>query len=126
MKNLTCCIASWVLVVIAICSPAWPQTVKLPEGMERYVPTRLEWLALKLNATLRVDLSSDRKYAMNFLGDSAGNTIIIAVGYLPTVNREVMNMSIDMAKKRITMEAESHGWSSWLKIKEEVEILKEK
>ena len=62
MKSLTCCIAGLVLVIIAICPLAWPQTVKHREGMQPYVPTRLEWLALELNATIRVRLSLDSKY----------------------------------------------------------------
>jgi len=126
MKKLPCCIGGLVLVVIAICSPAWPQTGKPHEGMEPYVPTRIEWLELELSATLRVDLSLDSEYAMDFVGDSARDTIEIVVKYLPTVNREIMNRSIDTAKKIIFRKAESHGWSSWLKVKESVEMIKRK
>ena len=123
MKKLPCCIAGLVLVLIAICSLAWPQIRKPYEGMEPYVPTRLEWLVLEFNATSRVDLSLDSGYSMDFQDDSARDTIVIYVRYLPTVNREIMNRSIETAKKGISLFAEAHGWSSWLKIKENVGMI---
>lgn len=123
MKKSPCCIAGLVLVIIAICSSAWPQSSKPSEGMQPYVPTRLEWFALELNATLRVDLASGDRYSMDFIDDSSRDTIIIWVRYYPTVNRQIMNMSIDGAKKIISKHAEVNGWSSWLKIKENVEMI---
>jgi hypothetical protein len=94
--------------------------------MQPYVPTRLEWLALELNATSRVDLSLDSKYGMSFIDHDSEDTILIFVRYLPTVDREIMNKSIDNAKKSISKMAESRGWSSWLKVKESVEMIKPK
>lgn len=126
MKKLQCYIGGLVFVIIVISRPAWPQTAKPSEGGQPYVPTRMEWLALDLNATLRVDLSIESGYSMDFLGDSARDTIEIWVRYLPTVNREMMNRSIDTAKKIISKTAESNGWSSWLKVKESVEMIKPK
>ena len=125
MKKLACCIA--VSVIIAICTPAWPQNAKPTEGGQPYVLTRLEWLALDLNATLRVDsMFSDSKFSMSFLGDSAKDTLIIVVRYWPTVDREMMNREIEFAKKVTSKTAEVNGWSSWLKIKEQVEMIKPK
>ena len=124
MKNLTCCIAGLVLVTIVICSPAWPQTAKLSEGMQPYVPTRFEWFELQLNASLRVNLYPDGGYVMQFIGNSTKDPIIIVVKYLPTVNREMMDMSLYGAKKIISNVVEVNGWSSWLKIKEQVEMIK--
>jgi len=115
-----------VLVIIAICSPAWPQTRKVPEGFQPYVPTRLEWLEVELNASYRVDISSDNYFGMSFLADHAGDAIVIIVRYSPKVNREYMNRSIDLAKQMISKTAETNGWSSWLKVKEDVEMMKPK
>jgi hypothetical protein len=47
---------------------------------------------------------------------------MIYVKYLPSVNREVMNMAIDTARKVIAIETKSRGWSSWLKVTERVEM----
>lgn len=126
MKKLSCCVAGLVFVIIAICPLAWPQTVKPYEGMQPFVPTRLEWVALEFNATSRVDLSPDSGYLMYFRDDSARDTIVIYIRYLPRVNREIMNRSIEAAKKGISSLAEARGWSSWLKIREDVEMIKPK
>ena len=123
MKGLASNIVGLVLAMSIISPFALAQTRKPPyEGMQPYVPTRLEWLALELNATLRVELSIDTGYSMAFLGNSSADTIVIFVRYSPTVNREIMNKSIEQAKKTISMTAESNGWSSWLKVKEDVEM----
>ena len=42
-------------------------------------------------------------------------TVLIYVTYLPTVNREVMNMNIDAVKEVINIKAKGYGWQSWVK-----------
>jgi hypothetical protein len=69
-----------------------------------------------------VDLSDSTGYSLDFVPLSATDTLVIYVRYLPSVNREVMNTSIETARKIISMHAKSHGWSSWLKVSEDVEI----
>jgi len=61
---------------------------------------------------------------MNFIGSSNQNTSVIWVGYWPTVDRQEMNRTTEPAKKYVGVIAEIHGWSDWLKIKEEIQMLK--
>ena len=49
------------------------------------------------------------------------DTLLIYVRYLPTVNRQVMNMNIDTARKVISIKAKAHGWTKWLRIKEDIQ-----
>ena len=51
------------------------------------------------------------------------NTILIYVQYLPTVHREFMNSDLEEARKFIATYAKAKGWSSWLKVKENVKML---
>jgi hypothetical protein len=95
----------------------------LHEGLQPYVPSRLEWLALEMNSTMRVDLSESNGFAMDFV-ESEEDTILIYVTYLPGVRREVMNRSVETAKKIIRRESDVRGWSSWLKVQERV-VMKE-
>jgi hypothetical protein len=92
------------------------------EGDKPYTPTRLEWLAVDLNGRLRVDLSEETGYLMQFVPMKGTDTILIYVTYLPSVGRQAMIMSIDSARKVISIEAKARGWSSWLKVDEHVEM----
>ena len=60
---------------------------------------------------------------MDFV-ESEEDTILIYVTYLPGVRREVMNRSVETAKKIIRRESDVRGWSSWLKVQERV-VMKE-
>lgn len=91
-------------------------------GNQPYAPTRLEWLAVELNAELRVDLSEENGFALAFVPIGKEDTIVIYVRHLPSVNRKIMNMSIDTARKVIAVKAKYYGWSSWLKVREDVEM----
>jgi hypothetical protein len=95
------------------------------EGLKPYTPTRLEWLALDYNARLRVEFSESSGFSMAFV-ETKGDTILIYVRYVPSVNREAMNMAINGAREVISMDAKSRGWSSWLKMKEEVKMVETK
>jgi len=71
---------------------------------------------------MRVDLTMDSGYMLDFIPIENEDTIIIRVIYIPSVNREVMNMSVDTARRVISEESNSRGWSSWLKVKEQIEM----
>jgi hypothetical protein len=112
----------FLLLLAVLCGSAHPEGRPALEGNRPYTPTRLEWIAVELNAELRVDLSESTGYSMQFVPIGNADTIVIWVLYLPSVNREVMNMAIDSAKKIMATRTKSHGWSSWLKVTERVEM----
>jgi hypothetical protein len=60
----------------------------IPEGMKPYTPTRLEWLAVELNATNRTDLNDLEGYTLSFIALEKENTILIYVGYTQQTNRQ--------------------------------------
>ena len=109
-------VLSWTLIVEASDVP------KRLFGNQPYAPTRLEWLEVELNAGLRVNLSEESGFSMDFVPIGNEDTILIYVRYLPSVNRTIMNMSIDAARKVIAIKTKSYGWSGWLKVKENVEM----
>lgn len=121
------CVAFGIFLVLACSSFVWAQqkSVKL-EGAKPYTPSRLEWLAVELNAGSRVPLSVENGYSMDFVPLENENTILIFVKYLPSVNREIMNMDINTSREIIAMESKARGWSSWLRVKERVEMAKTK
>jgi hypothetical protein len=92
------------------------------QGDKPYTPTRLEWLAADMNARMRVDLTPESGFSMEFIPVAGTDTITIYVVYLPSVVRQVMNTYIDAARRVISIETRSRGWDSWLKVKEQVEL----
>ena len=92
-----------------------------PPGLQPYVPTRIEWLSLDLNSHLRQDATVDSPFTLNIL-NTDHETILIFVRYSPNVNREILNMAIDTARKVINITAKSYGWDKWVKVKERVEL----
>lgn len=96
------------------------QTPNRP-GLTSYTPTKIEWLALALNAQLREHLSSERPYSLEIVA-ADHETLTILVRYHPAVNRELMNRSITTAREVIMRTAKSYGWDTWVKIQERVEL----
>jgi hypothetical protein len=91
------------------------------QGWKPYTPSRLEWLAVELNAGLRTDATEANPYSLSLVPLENEDTILIYVLYHPTVNREVMNIAVDTARKAISTTAKTHGWT-WLKVRERIEL----
>jgi hypothetical protein len=90
------------------------------EGFKPYTPSRLEWLAVELNAYARTHLSSETGFSITFLPLLDADTIMIYVLHLPNAGRAALNVAIDNARNEISRTAERHGWESWVKIKERI------
>ena len=112
-----------ILVIITFLTVTWAQDRSSDlEGAKPYTPSRLEWLAVELNASLRVSMSVNNGYLMSFAPIKKEDVILIYVRHLPNVNREVMNISINSAREVISIKAKQYGWNSWLKVREDVQM----
>ncbi|MBU6482082.1 MAG: hypothetical protein KGS09_16220 [Nitrospirae bacterium] len=90
-------------------------------GLTPYTPTKIEWLALTMRASLRQNASTDSPYSLDIIPVDH-ETLLIVVRYHPTVNREMMNRTIVTAREVIMSTATSYGWDKWVKIRERVEM----
>jgi hypothetical protein len=96
------------------------QTQNQP-GITPHTPTKIEWLAVVANSQLRQDSSADTLFSLSVVqGDH--DTLLIVVRYHPTVNREMMDRTIDTAREVIMITAQNYGWDKWVKIRERVEM----
>lgn len=95
------------------------------EGLEPYIPLRLEWLAMELNSMHRTDtlINGLTGYSIVFIPLIKENAILILVQHTRKTNRQVMNIAIDAARKITEINAKSKGWNSWLKVREEIILL---
>lgn len=88
----------------------------ISEGSLPYTPTRLEWLALDLNAG--IPISPIRYYTT-----TKANTIAVNVFYDSTITLKERQELMNYAKKSIRNEANVRGWT-WLKLEEHYQELK--
>src|SRR5665213_2555399 len=102
---------SFPLVLLILCAVTFAQQKPIPEGAKPYTPTRAEWLALELEAQLRVSISHS-DYSMDFVSPAGTDTVVILVAYMPDVDRVVMNKAIDVARNVIDLKSKGRGWSS--------------
>ena len=111
-----------VSVSLMVFANAQPQ--RLSPGSRPFTPTRIDWLTTRLQASLRDDSLQTGGFYLN-ITSSEPETIVIRVDYLPTVNREAMNISIDSTRQVIAVVAKVYGWEKWVKVREDVQLLKE-
>lgn len=93
----------------------------LAEGLQPYAPTRIEWLALELNAMARDELATDHPWSTAFARAADPNTITVWVRYQPWADRELINKAVDNAKRLARGYADGHGWS-WVRVAEDVKM----
>ncbi len=87
------------------------QPSRTKPGLEPYTPTRVEWLALVVNSQVRQDITQENPFTLAVV-NSDHETLLIYVRYQSTVDRRIMNMSIDTARKVIAITAKGYGWGS--------------
>jgi hypothetical protein len=110
-----------IFALLLAMAPAGAQIKEAHPGAQPDTPTRIDWLTTTLQAALRQDLTVENGFSLD-IAEPDSETVLIYVRYLPNVDRTIMNMTIDTARKVIQTTAQSYGWDGWVKIKEDVEM----
>lgn len=97
------------------------QSRTLMEGSQPYTPTRLEWLELQLNSVFRIPVT-ESLYGLDFAAIPSEDVIEIHILFDPSVDRRIINLEMEQAKRLVATLSRSRGWDSWLKVKELVEM----
>jgi hypothetical protein len=109
-------------LTLSIAATAHAQQAAHP-GLQPFIPTRIDWLVTDLQSSLRTESIGQDGFLLQ-ITEADSETILIYVRYLPTVNREAMNIAIEGARHVININARSRGWLGWLKVKEDVQMIK--
>jgi len=91
-------------------------------GMKLYSPTRLEWLALQLEAGYRL---KEGDVNLDFI-PSPPDAIVVFVRYHGTTAASNVDSVAEMGAKFVKLEAANYGWSNWVKIKFDRQAIPEK
>jgi len=86
-------------------------------GLAPYIPTRIQWLAVELNAGYRAEELEVSGFMLNFIPILEEDAIVILVQYTARASRSDINERIDAAKEVIRILTESRGWDSWITVK---------
>jgi hypothetical protein len=96
--------------------------------VERYTPTRLEWLVLNIETKVPMLLSQLRRLKdfetvddiRVFFRVKEPDTVVVVTRFVKDVPKDVVQL-LDEEIKRETLEiAKYYGWDSWVKIEGEV------
>lgn len=81
-------------------------------GDEQYVPTRLEWLAVKLNSLFQYE-NPNEGLLLFYNAGTDGKSIDITVIYTPKTNKELMDNEINNAEHIVSIFKNAQGWQ-WI------------
>jgi hypothetical protein len=87
--------------------------------MVPYTPTRLEWLALDLESRYKSQFEGGDKISSFDFTAIAPDTILISVVYTNDAPAAFVDKIIDEGKHFVEMDAQSYGWSKWVRIRVE-------
>ena len=85
-------------------------------GLERYTPTRLDWLLVLLNARFQIE----HPFRLYFKTGNDGKSICVVVSHSANVDKSLVNEWIHRAKDVVLEVAASYGWDSWLEVKVDI------
>lgn len=111
------CAAMFAVVISAVGEQAGP------EGGEPYSPTRIEWLALELQAFYGDNSYRDDPYVVHF-HHHGHDTIEVQLRYNGRRDGGV-ERELQTAKEMVGFLAKQHGWQDWVKVTEDVKNARE-
>ncbi len=92
-------------------------------GLEKYTPTRLDWLTVMLNAQFSYDNARSDRFTLSYLPGEDGKSLSVIVRHFADADKERMDEKIDLAKKAVSAVSEMYDWDTWLEVKVDVEEL---
>ena len=98
------------------------------EGDKPFTPTRMQWLAVELNAKFRyagtLDGHSFYVSYYAFPSDDTNCTILISLQHSRGASRQFINKYMADRRKDVENKVAIYGWSEWVKIREEIKLIK--
>jgi hypothetical protein len=92
--------------------------------VERYTPTRLEWLVLNIETKVPMLLSQLRRLKdlktvddiRVFFKAKEPDTVVVVNRYVKDVPKDVIELLDDEIKREALEIAKYYGWDSWVKV----------
>lgn len=92
--------------------------IETTPGFEKYIPTRLEWLAYQLNSFgPYLDAKWGSEISKVYVPSGDGKTIVLTIRHSRDIDKDNLEKFEDIAKRTVTEFAETYNWQSWVKVR---------
>jgi hypothetical protein len=118
MKQVMLFLAGFAVGTGAVAGSTYAQKARSPL-MEPYTPTRLEWLALDLESRFKTQLEGGAGVSNLDFTAVGPDTVLVSVLYTDDASAATVDAVIEQAKHFANEDADSYGWSKWVKIRVE-------
>ena len=124
MRRVVVICAVAALIALTVHSDAAPHSAEpgMEPGLMPYTPTRIEWLALDLEASYHQDFGHDSGVSLHYLAKPP-NTVLVFIHYTSEASAEAVDNAIETAKQLVKQDGASHNWS-WVKIEVQRKLIK--
>ena len=95
----------------------------LEEGLKRYAPTRIEWLALTMNRYNRYSFSELKSNGFYTSYHDVGARLDVVLNYEHDLAYNKVKNAIRDVNTNIWVYAQKYGWDSWVKVRLELHKL---
>jgi len=107
--------------------PVWAHGVSGNRGTDRpgdaaYAPTKLEWVALELQATYGTTWTSENPVAVAFSPLNDGKTVLCLLQYTPAVSAGTLQTSRAVEQTVFERYVQKRGWF-WLRLQFQEQML---
>ena len=89
-------------------------------GLEEYTPTRLDWLAIKLNSIVSHWSLSQNGIHFLFLAGDDGKSIELFMRHYSDMDEERIVDLINTLEEFALKIAKDYGWDSWIEFKKDI------
>ena len=88
----------------------------LEEGLKRYVPTRMQWLALELERRNLFTLDKMESIGFYVAYTDFGGRLDAHLTYRYKLEYKKVKDAIEAVRAKISMIAKEYGWDSWVRV----------
>jgi hypothetical protein len=125
-SRVTLAMQSTVVEVLEVHNQQLTSGTDTLQGILPYTPTRLEWLAVEMNAYHRQQLTAEHPYMVTFVPLINDDTILIHVYYARSSDPVALNMALNGARKVLDITLHAKGWAGWVKVREQLVMHQER
>jgi len=93
-------------------------------GLETYLPTRLEWICLELNASQPRGFIADQRYDVTYM-PSGTNQITAFIQHYPEFDEADLEPIVKMVTHKAKLTIQEHKWESWLEFQVKLHCLEQ-
>lgn len=86
-------------------------------GVEKYIPSRLEWLAVVLNSFYKAGNMSSNNFKLSYSPSDDQKTIQVNITYRANLDKHKLEEIRSVGRDAVIETAKVYGWDNWVEVK---------